>query len=182
MPVVRGSPNPRHSRLAFRLKKARKQRGLTHLELARGAGVSEATALYVEKGQQLPNVGTVARLALALSVSAAWLAYGLGEQSHGGTVATCDGMAERLRSARTGCGQTRTDLARLLERTPGTISGIENGGQAGVDTIDQLAKALHVSPAWLAYGIGNRELALHRQARHASSPGTSQAQGQAGVS
>ncbi len=172
MVVVRGSPNPKHSRLAFRLRKARKHSGLTHLALARRAGVSEATALYVEKGQQLPTVGTVARLATALAVSAAWLAYGFGEPSSESAAPSCEGMAERLRAARTERGYTRTELARSAERTPGTISGIENGGQAGVDTIERLAKELRISPAWLAYGVGNRELASRRRPRSASAPPT----------
>jgi transcriptional regulator with XRE-family HTH domain len=163
MRMVRGSPNPRYLHLAARLRKARKESGLTRMALAEKATVGTPTVLYIETDQRIPTVGTVARLASALGVSAAWLAYGLGEQPSGGTASSCDGMAERLRTARTDRGHNRTDLARLAERTPGTISGIENGGQAGVDTIERLAKALNVSPAWLAFGAGDRELARRRR-------------------
>jgi len=142
--------------LPTRVGKTRKDLKLTRMGLAARAGVSEATALYVETGRQVPTVGTIAKLAEALGVSAPWLAYGLGEASAEG-VATCDGMGERLRSIRTERGYTRTDLARMAERSPPTIAAIEDGGQAGVDTIETLAKALGVSPGWLAYGLGPME-------------------------
>ncbi len=111
---------------------------------------------YLESGERMPSVGTVAKLAAALGVSAPWLAYGLGE-ANADSAATCDGMGERLRSIRTERGYTRTDLARMAERSPPTIAAIEDGGQAGVDTIEMLAKALGVSPGWLAYGVGPME-------------------------
>lgn len=133
------------------------------MALAQKAGVSNATVSHIETDQRLPTVGTVSCLASALGMSAAWLAYGLGSQNSEGTAASCDGMAQRLQAARTDRGHTRTDLARLAERTPGTISGIEGGGQAGVDTIERLAKELRISPAWLAFGIGDRELPPRRR-------------------
>jgi transcriptional regulator with XRE-family HTH domain len=77
-------------------------------------------------------------------------------------------MGERLRSIRTERGYTRTDLARMAERSPPTIAAIEDGGQAGVDTIEALAKALGVSPGWLAYGVGPMEPPSRRRARPAA--------------
>jgi transcriptional regulator with XRE-family HTH domain len=166
--VVRGSPNPKHFGLALRLRKARKQTGLTGMALAQQAGVSDAIVRYLETDQRLPTVGTIARLAAALGMSAAWLAFEVGEQSSEGIPASCDGMAERLQTARTDRGHTRTDLARLAALNPGSIAKIESGGQAGVDTVEQIAKALRVSPAWLAYGVGQRELPQRRAARRAA--------------
>jgi transcriptional regulator with XRE-family HTH domain len=132
------------------------------MALAQKAHVSEATVLYIETDERVPTVGTVVRLAVALGLSAAWLAYGLGEQSSERANATCDGMAERLQAARSDRGHTRTDLARLAKLNPGTIAKIENGGQTGVDVLESLAKALRISAAWLAYGIGDRELPRRR--------------------
>ena len=163
MPVVRGSPNPRYKGLALRLRKTRKGAGLTRMALAQGARVSEATVLYIELEQRIPTVATVARLAAALDISAAWLTYGLGEPKDASAIASCDGMGQRLQTARTDRTQTRTDLARLAVLNPGSIAKIEGGGQAGVDTVEQLAKALRISQAWLAYGIGPRELAPRRR-------------------
>ena len=165
VPVVRGSPNPKHYGLAFRLRNARKRADIPRTTLAARAGVSDAIVRYLETDQRLPTVETVARLAAALGLSAAWLAFGLGEQSSDRAPAVCDGMAERLRTARTGHDHTRTDLARLAELNPGTIAKIEAGGQTGVDTIEKLADALRVSAAWLAYGIGDRELPARRRSR-----------------
>ncbi len=127
---------------------------------------------YLESGERMPSVGTVAKLAAALGVSAPWLAYGLGESSADGA-ATCDGMGERLRSIRTEQGYTRTDLARMAERSPPTIAAIEDGGQAGVDTIEALAKALGVSPGWLAYGVGPMEPPARRRTPRPASAATS---------
>lgn len=166
--VVRGSPNPRHYKLPLRLRKARRQAGISSAAVAQRAGISHAIVRYIETEQRLPTVETIERIAVALGLSAAWLAFGLGSASSEGVAATCAGMSERLKVARTERGYTRTDLARMIERSPGTVAGIENGGQAGVDTIEQLAKELRVSPAWLAYGVGDRELAPRRRSRAAS--------------
>lgn len=163
-PVVRGSPNPRHWGLARRLKSARRLSKLTRMALAERGCVSEATVLYVETDQRIPTVETIARLASALSLSAAWLAFGLGEQDNAEAPASCDGMADRLRTARADRNQTRIELARSAELNPGTIAKIEEGGQTGVDTLEKLAKALRVSPAWLAFGVGPRELPPRRRA------------------
>lgn len=136
---------------------------MTRTALAGKAGVSDAIVRYLETDQRLPTVETVARIARALDLSAAWLAYGLGEPGVDAGEPTGSGMGERLGTARNDCGHTRIELARLAELNPGTIAKIENGGQAGIDTIEQLATALGVSPAWLAYGLGPRELPKRRR-------------------
>jgi transcriptional regulator with XRE-family HTH domain len=77
-------------------------------------------------------------------------------------------MGERLQIARTERSFSKATLASAANLNPGSILGIERGGQAGVDTVEALAKALQVSPAWLAFGIGPQELAPRR--RTASTP------------
>lgn len=182
MRVVRGSPNPLHFRLPARLRKARKAAGLSCKALVGRVGAGQTTVGEIEAGNRLPSVGMVARLAAALGVSAAWLAFGIGEQSGEGTAQSTDGMAHRLASARIDRGHSKASLAdatrpsgakpRAAEGTsalsPGAILGIERGGQAGVDTIGTLARVLRVSPAWLAFGIGPRELPPRRRARSAA--------------
>lgn len=163
--VVRGQKNPLHHDLPIRLRKALKQSGLTRTALARLAGVSHPVVGSLETRQSLTTVSTIVRLALALGVSSSWLAYGLGEQNGQGNAASCDGMDERLRLARKARGHTRTELARLAEVTPGTIAHIEGGGQAKVNTVESLAKALEVSPGWLAFGIGPEVLPSPRRGR-----------------
>lgn len=163
MLMVRGSPNPKHLGLPLRLRKARKQAGLTRMALAEQAGVGTPTVLYIETGARLPEVGTIARLAVALGLSAAWLAYGVGEQSSAKQPADCARMGARLQVVRVEQGHTKASLARLASLNPGSIAGIERGRQAGAETIEEIAKALRIAPGWLAYGIGERELAPRRR-------------------
>lgn len=168
--MVRGSPNPRHLGLPARLRKARKLSGLSRKGMVQKVGAGETAARDIETGQRIPTVGMIARLASALSVSAGWLAFGLGEMHTDSPAATCEEMGARLQTARIAREHTKASLARLAELTAPSIAQIENGGQAGVDTIDRLARSLRVSPAWLAYGLGDRELPPRRHSRGASIP------------
>ena len=34
-------------------------------------------------------------------------------------------------------------------------------GNVGIITVEKLAKVLHVSPCWLAYGVGSSEMIIH---------------------
>ena len=166
--MVRGSPNPKHFGLPARLRKARAQSGLTSMAVAAKAGVSDATVRQVATDERLPTVGTIAKIAAALGVSAPWLAYGLGDTT-ADSAATCEGMGLRLQTVRVERDHTKASLARLAGLSAPSIAQIENGGQAGVDTIETLSKALGVSPGWLAYGIGPMEPpARRRSARSAA--------------
>src|ERR1700712_5236395 len=83
-PMVRGSPNPRYFGLPARLRKARKTAELTRKAVIQKVGGDQTAVRNIETGQRLPTVGTIARLASGLGVSASWLAYGLGDQhTHG---------------------------------------------------------------------------------------------------
>ena len=168
--MVRGSPNPRFFGLPARLRSAGKRSGLTRMALAQKAGVSTATALYAETGEQLPTVGTIARLASALEVTAPWLAYGLGDQHSDGPAANTDDMGTRLQAVRAERSVSRAELARLTDLSPRAIAKVEAGGQSGVEVIEALAQALGLSPGWLAFGVGDRELPPSRRGRPRSQP------------
>lgn len=172
VPMVRGSPNPRHLGLATRLKRVRKQTELTRMALAQLAGGGETVSLDLETGRRIPTVGTVARIAAALGVDAGWLAFAIGEQATSSAKQTTDGMGERLASLRTERGLTKAALARMVNLSPSAYAKIENGGQTGIDTLEKLADALGVSPAWLAFSTAPREVPRRRRAR---SPGLSAA-------
>ena len=164
VPVVRGSPNPLHWGLPRRLKQSREKADLTRQGLAQKIGGSHATIGYLESAERCPSVDTTERLAAALSISAAWLAFGLGEQSDTCPAAASAGMGTRLADVRTARGYTKAQLAAEAKLNPGSILGIERAGQTGIDTLEKLAKALRVSPAWLAFGVGPRELPPRRRA------------------
>ena len=162
--MVRGSPNPRHFTLPARLRKARKLSGLTRSALSKKVGRNSVVAGYIEDGERLPTVGTVARLAAGLGVTASWLAYGLGEMTNTEAAATCDEMGARLQAMREARSLSKAELGRLAGLTAPSISQIERGGQSGVAVVEALAKALSVSPAWLAFNQGPRELPTRRNA------------------
>lgn len=168
--MVRGSPNPRYFGLPARLRKARKPSGLSRAALGQKVGRDAEVAAYVETGQRLPTVGTIARLASGLGVSAAWLAYGIGEQTTAGPPATCDGMGARLQAIRVERGVAKAELGRLADLTAPSITQIENGGQSGVEVIEALAQALGISPGWLAFGVGPQVLPSRRRSRQVAQP------------
>jgi len=151
--VVRGQKNPLHFGLPTRLRRAVKDAGLTRTGLAQRAGVSHPVVSSLDAGHSLTTVSTLVRLAMALGVSAGWLAFGMGERLACPPASAADGMAERLRATRAIRGHSRMELARIAQISAGTISYIEQGGQAKVNTVESLAVALAVSPAWLAFGI-----------------------------
>ena len=161
--MVRGRKNPLYFGLALRLKKARRESGLKRLHVAARAGLARATGRTIETGNRLPTVGTIASLAGALDVSASWLAYGIGDMHINGAPATCDGMGARLQQLRVEQGHTKAALARFVGLSPSTVADIEYGAQTGVEVIEALAKALCISPAWLAFNQGSRELPVRRR-------------------
>jgi transcriptional regulator with XRE-family HTH domain len=62
--------------LGYRLREARAAAGLPLAELARRSGISRAAIRNIEEHASDPTTETVQRLARALEVSAAWLAFG----------------------------------------------------------------------------------------------------------
>ena len=63
-----------------RLKATRKRVGVTQVDLAATTGVGLATIRRVEQEAMEPRMGTTRKLAAALGVNAAWLAYGVGDE------------------------------------------------------------------------------------------------------
>lgn len=67
-------------RIGERLGRARLAAGLSVRALATRAGVRNTTVGYIEQGQHEPSVALVERLALALALPPAWLAFGDGPE------------------------------------------------------------------------------------------------------
>lgn len=59
-----------------RLRRARKNRKVTQVELAQRTGVAHSTVVRIERGQAKPRIETVWALAEALGVDPKWLAFG----------------------------------------------------------------------------------------------------------
>lgn len=151
--MVRGRRNPLHYKLSERLKVRRKAQGITQWALCEAAGVADTVVGYIEDQGGTPRISTVAKLAKALDVSAGWLAFGLsGDAASGIDFAE---LAARLRALRTLHSLSRAKLGQAAVVPVGSIQHIEDGrGDPRVDTIERLAVALDVTPAWLAFGEG----------------------------
>ena len=79
-PVPSGGPaadNPEED-FAQRLREARRERGMTHGELAERAGTWKRTVIGYEQQEKAPHLAAAHRLAAALGVPIGWLLAGEG--------------------------------------------------------------------------------------------------------
>ena len=168
--MVRGRRNPLYFGLPVRLKTARQNLSFDSVALASGL-TDGSTVLHLERKQgHVPRLDTVERVAYALGLSPAFLAYGIeAEASQPSAGWRCEGVASRLRETRTARGLTMRALARAAGLTDTAVRSTETGtSMPSIATVEALAVALGVSPAWLAYGLGPMELPSRR--RKAATP------------
>lgn len=172
--VTRGRKNELWKGLGARLRMTRVRAALTPAALCREAKLGSSVVASVEHLEHVPMVDTVERLALVLGVPPGWLAYGADGYepfvpkrprrplppddpapfSHRAPVqnrsASC---AERVASARSATGLSMRTLSQAAGLSVQTWSKIENGtATPKVDSLERMAVALDVAPAWLAYG------------------------------
>lgn len=165
--VVRGHRNPLYMGLAARLKKVRRASGFDRQTLTQRAAMADGSAvLGIEQGGRVPRLDTVEKIAAALGVSAAFLAFGIeGEASDPKEGMHCEGMAQRLRQVRAARGLSMRALARAASLTDTAVRSTETGATIPtVATVEALARALNVSPGWLGYGTGPQTLPAKRGA------------------
>lgn len=67
-------------------------------------------------------------------------------------------LAARSRDVRTRLSLSIREAARRAELGESVVRSIESGRHPALDTVEAIAKALSVSPAWLAFGLGPQEL------------------------
>ena len=106
----------------------------------------------IEDGGAVPRIDVVERLAAVLRVSPCFLAYGIKRE---GTASAADSgqVGVRLKEARERAGLARSVLGQKSGISGQSVANIEDRGyKPGIDTAEQLAKALGVSPCWLAFG------------------------------
>ncbi len=174
--MPRGYRNPLCSKLSDRLLTTRNRSGQKLYEVADLAKVSQTTPGAVERGENIPSLDTLERLASALGVPVGWIAYGhegmepvreryprdffvpsdpLPNESLRDFRNLASGFPLRLKEAR--------DRSGLSMRTLSAAAGISvqawSNAEAGkvvprVDTCERMAVALGVAPRWLAYGEG----------------------------
>ncbi len=144
MRVVRGRKNPLFMGLAARLKTARKTAALNRQSVTQRAKLSDVSAvLGIEQGQRIPRLDTIERVAYALGLSPAFLAYGIesdGSQPTEGL--RCEGVASRLRQTRAARGLTMRALARAAGLTDTAVRSTETGASMpSVATVEAFAIA-----------------------------------------
>lgn len=163
--VVRGRKNPLHFGFAERLRRARKASGLSHAALAREAGLaSRTTTTILESGDSVPRVDTVEKLAHALKLSPCFLAFGVEQPRFPAKGFLSAGLAGRLAETRQARGLSRLQLGQLSGTSDTFVRMTETGATMPIlAKLEALAKALGVSPAWLAYGQGPMELSARRR-------------------
>lgn len=165
--VVRGRKNPLHFGFAQRLKSARRAAKLSHAALARLAGLaSRTTTTLLESREHIPRVDTVERLADALGVSPCLLAFGITQPAAPVESLRCCHLPARLREVRTTQGLSLREVGRRAGSSGTQVRQIENGNAVpNLATIEQLANALRLSPAWLAFGLGQMILPSPRRTK-----------------
>lgn len=157
--VTRGKPNPLYHDFPLRLRRSRKAVGLSPAKLVRDAGLSKNAVSRLEEGTTSPRLPTVEKLARVLGVAPGWLAYDLGEQvAQGEGPLRCSELAERVREVRDALGLSAREVDRRAGIAESGTRYLQQGGMPTIATLEDLARALGVSPAWLAFNEGPREL------------------------
>jgi len=163
--MVRGRKNPLYFGFAERLRRARRAAKWSLAELARTAGSTAPTILALESGERCPRVDTAEKLAMALGLSPSQLAFGIEPIARPATRTTHGGLAKRLGAVRTLRELSMRELEQRADAAGNLVRNTESGRSLPtLRTIEQLAKALGVSPAWLAYGEGPMEAQTGRRA------------------
>ena len=117
------------------------------------AGLGNNAVSRIEDEGRMPTIDTVEQLAHALGVASSWLAFGIGAASPVSVKSACEAVGARLRKMRGDRGYTVRGLGELAGVSGAAVSAIENKPHMpSLAMIEKLAKALDVSPAWLAFG------------------------------
>lgn len=162
--VVRGRKNPLYFGFALRLARTRIAADMAGPALSLAVDMHRGAASELEAGDRIPRLDTVEKLAKVLNVSPCFLAYGIDQPCDAGDGSLSAGLPARLAELRQDRGLSRRALGRLSETSDNFVQKTES--RATVPTIakvEALAKALNVSPCWLAYGVGDRDLPAGRR-------------------
>ena len=112
-----------------------------------------------------PRLDTLEKVAYALGLSPAFLAYGLADECPPGETLRATGVGSRLKATREARHLSMRALARAAGLTGTGVRSTENGEtMPNIATVEALAKVLAVSPGWLAFGIAP-VVASHRAAQ-----------------
>lgn len=170
--MVRGRKKPLFMGMAVRLKTTRKTAALNRHSVTQKAQLADVSAvLGLEQGRRIPRLDTAERIAYALGLSPAFLAYGIASDTDQPVEGLrCEGVSSRLRQTRIHLGLSVLALATAAGLSHTAVGNVERGTMPTVATAEALATALGVSPGWLAYGLGPMELPARRRAAASPEP------------
>lgn len=134
--------------------------------LSLAVGMHRGAASELEGGSRVPRVDTVEKLAKVLHVSPCHLAFGLEQACEPLPEMLSAGLPARLLQLRQERGLSRLQLGQRSETSHTFIRMTETAATVpNIAKVEQLAKALGVSPCWLAFGVGPQALPLRRRSR-----------------
>lgn len=175
--MPRGHKDPLWAGISIRLVNLRLKGRISSTDLAQLAGVAHSTVLEIENTARVPRVESAERIACALGVSPSWLCFGCeGDEPFRERIRRTIGHVEkepkaklsttlcpeafrgipgRLKLARELLGMSLRAVARESGLSAQSLSTTELGTTVPtVENVEAIAKALGVSPGWLAFGIG----------------------------
>ena len=142
-----------HNLLPLRLQQAPRRLGWTLAGTSLASGLSNEAVTQIERRQRLPRIGTIEQLAACLQVSGAWLAFGEGSADRDQSTKGSAHVGQRIAELRQAQGLTCKALGIAAQLAGQAIANIEQKGVLPrVDALERIAKALGVSPGWLAFG------------------------------
>lgn len=137
--------------LGYRLKKARSEKRLTQMEVAKIIGISHGTLSGYERDYRDPDTETLSKLASLYDVSLDWLLTGEENKDNSYTKNDSTVFTNRLKKQRENNQLTIEELAQKVDLTPYTIERFEDGrgGIPGQKTLDKLASVLGATRDYL---------------------------------
>lgn len=138
----------------MRLRSARRAVNKSARALSIAAGLSQNSVAQFEAGARRPRLPTLEALADALHVSPAWLAFGTEFTWQPAVTSHSESLPQRLRRVLDERDLSLRHVDRTAQVATGATRSILLGSTPAIDTVESIAKALAVSPAWLAFGLG----------------------------
>jgi HTH-type transcriptional regulator, competence development regulator len=149
-------------RFGENIRGARRQAGLTQIDLSVRATLDRAAISFLERAERAPDLSTIVRIAAAVHVKPSALLDGIGSGvsaargprrlPQGDTPAARFGI--NLQWARRRCGLSQEALANNASVDRAAISVFERGRRnPKLRTVLRLARALDVSPGVLLRGV-----------------------------
>jgi transcriptional regulator with XRE-family HTH domain len=149
-------------RFGQNMREARKQAGLSQIDLSLRASLDRAAVSFLERAERAPDLSTIVRVAGAVGVKPAALLHGVGPASTvrgprcgEDELTPAARFGVNLRWARERAGISQEALANNAHVDRAAISVFERGKRnPNLRTLLRLARALEIPPGVLLRGVG----------------------------